>query len=92
MEFKTGCLNDRARAMKICKAEGGTKIRVYPGEPKPGKEGAEIIVMYKNGDACATIPTFEKNKYYGNVKVEGFSGISGSLDGKVSSFEISFGH
>ena len=87
MLSRTGCANDKAKSMRICYAKQGTKVGVYAGKPNPSADGAEIYVDKDMGNKCETINKLEENNWYGDVKVDY---ISGNLDGRISSFDVTF--
>ena len=91
MENDHNCKNDEARSMRICHARKGTLITVYDnGYLKTDDDWTTIEVKKDMGHACKTISTFEENLssslFSVNYKPDG------NLDGKVSSFSISFGN
>ena len=87
MEERTGCGNDRANSMKLCFGKKGTKVRVYPGKPRPGDQGSEIYVDRDMGNRCQTIDNFMDNKLYCDVKVDYIGG-----NNKISSFDVTYGN
>ena len=87
MEERTGCGNDRAKSMKLCYAKKGTKVSVYPGKPKPGKQGSEIYADRDMGNRCQTIDNFMDSKLYCDVKVDYIRGNS-----RISSFGVTYGN
>ena len=87
MEERTGCGNDRANSMKLCFGKKGTKVRVYPGKPRPGDQGSEIYVDRDMGNRCQTVDRFMESKLYCEVSVNYIAG-----NDKISSFDVTYGN
>ena len=93
MNKKYNCKNDEARSMIICHAKKGTKITVYDDgylNANNNDDWTTITVKKDMTHDCSMIDTFQKdvsNSFF-NVDYK----TNGNLDGKISSFSISFGN